>query len=85
MEKMGNQRREIRAVKKKSPEIRAMKKHLDISDLIKQKEEHRRKMAALPFEEKVRIAFSLSARHQDIKKARSTTPAKTSRPTKLVE
>ena len=44
-----------------------MKKYPDISELIKKKEEHRRLMAALPFEKKVEIAFALSARHKFIK------------------
>jgi hypothetical protein len=47
-----------------------VKKYPDISELIKQKEEHRRKMAALPFEKKVEIAFALSARHKFIKSGR---------------
>ena len=52
-----------------------MKKYPDISILIKQKAEHRRKMAALPFEEKVKIAFALSDRHKALKsKARNSSP-----------
>lgn len=48
-----------------------MKKYPDIDVLIKRKAQHRRKMAALPFEEKVKIAFSLSERHRRIRKKRS--------------
>ena len=51
-----------------------MKKYPDISVLIKQKAEHRRRMASLPFEEKVKIAFTLSERHKIIRKKRSTSP-----------
>jgi hypothetical protein len=49
-----------------------MKKYPDISVLIKQKAEQRRKMAALPFKEKVKIAFSLSERHKSIRKKRTS-------------
>jgi hypothetical protein len=48
-----------------------MKKYPDIDVLLKQKAMHRRKMAALPFEEKVKIAFSLSGRHKSIRRKRS--------------
>jgi hypothetical protein len=44
-----------------------MKKYPDISPLIKIKEERRRRLASLPFEEKVKMAFSLSKRHAFIK------------------
>lgn len=50
-----------------------MKKYPDISVLIKQKAEHRRRMASLPFKEKVKIAFSLSERHKIIRAKRAST------------
>ena len=49
-----------------------MKKYPDISVLIKQKAEHRRRMASLPFEEKVKIAFSLTERHKIIRAKRDS-------------
>jgi len=48
-----------------------VKKYPNIDVLLKQKAAHRRKMAALPFEEKVKIAFSLRDRHTSIRKKRS--------------
>ena len=54
-----------------------MKKYPDISVLIKQKAEHRRKMAALSFKEKVKIAFSLSERHKSVLKKRTTNGRRT--------
>jgi hypothetical protein len=44
-----------------------VKKYPDITDLIRKKEEQRKAMALLPFEEKVKIAFELKKRHAFIK------------------
>jgi len=57
-----------------------MKKYPDISPIVKKKDEHRRWMAALPFEKKVKIAFSLNKRHQFIKSGRLVNPSEAAKP-----
>ena len=47
-----------------------MKKYPDISELIKQKAQHRRSLAALTFEEKIEMVFKLQARRKFIKSGR---------------
>lgn len=47
-----------------------MKKYPDISAIIKQKEKHRRALAALPFEEKIEMVFKLQKRRKFIKSGR---------------
>jgi hypothetical protein len=47
-----------------------MKKYLDISPIIKNKEKHRRALAALPFEKKIEMIFKLRERRKFIKSGR---------------
>jgi hypothetical protein len=47
-----------------------MKKYPDVSELIKQKEAHRRALAALTFEEKIEMVFKLRERRKFIKSGR---------------
>jgi hypothetical protein len=51
-----------------------MKKYPDITQFIQKKNEHRKRMALLPFEEKVKIAFELSRRHKFIKSGKLVPP-----------
>ena len=44
-----------------------MKKYPDISEIVKNKEKHRRSLAALPFEEKIEMVFKLQERRKFIK------------------
>jgi hypothetical protein len=44
-----------------------MKKYPDVSEIIKKKEKHRRSLAALPFEEKIKMVFKLQERRKFIK------------------
>lgn len=44
-----------------------MKKYPDVSAIIKEKEKHRRLLAALPFEKKIELVFKLRERHKFIK------------------
>ncbi|MBA2339480.1 MAG: hypothetical protein H0V88_03725 [Pyrinomonadaceae bacterium] len=44
-----------------------MKKYPDISEMIKEKEKHRRLLAALPFEKKIELVFKLRERQKFIK------------------
>jgi len=44
-----------------------VKKYPGIKQLIENKRQHRRRLAALPFEEKVAMVFKLSARKKFIK------------------
>ncbi len=46
------------------------KKYPDIAEAIKKKEEHRRALAALPFEKKIEIVFKINARREFIKSGR---------------
>jgi hypothetical protein len=48
-----------------------MKKYPDISEIIKKKEQHRRSLAALPFEEKIAMVFKLQERQKFIKSGRA--------------
>ncbi len=48
-----------------------MKKYPDISEIIKRKEQHRRALAALSFEQKIEIVFKLRARSEFIKTGRA--------------
>ena len=50
-----------------------MKKYPDISKIIKQKEQHRRSLAALPFEKKIEMVFKLRERRKFIKSGRAVT------------
>ena len=52
-----------------------MKKYPDISDIIKQKAQHRRSLAALTFEEKIEMVFKLQARRKFIKSGRVVSKA----------
>jgi len=52
-----------------------MKKYPDISELIKQKEAHRRSLAALPFEQKIEMVFKLQKRRKLIKLGRAVNDA----------
>ena len=52
-----------------------MKKYPDISELIKQKETHRRSLAALPFEQKIEMVFKLQKRRKLIKSGRAVNDA----------
>jgi hypothetical protein len=47
-----------------------MKKYPDVSEVVKQKEQHRRSLAALPFEEKIEMVFNLQERRKFIKSGR---------------
>ena len=47
-----------------------MKKYPDISEIVKNKEKHRRSLAALPFEEKIEMVFKLQERRKFIKSGR---------------
>jgi hypothetical protein len=47
-----------------------VKKYPDISEIIKHKAEHRRALAALPFEKKIEIVFKLQERRKFIKSGR---------------
>lgn len=47
------------------------KKYPDITEIIKKKEEHRRALAALPFEEKIEMVFKLRERRKIIKSGRA--------------
>ena len=47
-----------------------MKKYPDISAIIKQKQQQRRSLAALPFEKKVEMVFKLRERRKFIKSGR---------------
>lgn len=49
-----------------------MKKYPDVTEIIKKKEEHRRALAALPFEEKIEMVFKLRERRKFIKSGRTT-------------
>jgi hypothetical protein len=48
-----------------------MKKYPDLSEIIKQKEQHRRSLAALPFEKKIEMVFKLRERRKFIKSGRA--------------
>ncbi|MGB9180789.1 MAG: hypothetical protein WCB68_16270 [Pyrinomonadaceae bacterium] len=48
-----------------------MKKYPDTGKVIKKKEEHRRSLAALPFEKKIEIVFKLRERRQFVKSGRA--------------
>ena len=61
-----------------------MKKYPDISEIIKQKEQHRRVLAALPFEQKIEIVFKLRVRSKFIKSGRVISNSKKPK-TKSVE
>ena len=50
-----------------------MKKYPDISEIIKQREQHRRSLAALPFEKKIEMVFKLRERRKFIKSGRAVT------------
>lgn len=50
-----------------------MKKYPDISEMIKKKEQHRRSLAALPFEKKIEMIFRLRERRKFIKSGRVVT------------
>ena len=47
-----------------------MKKYPDITEVVKQKEQHRRSLAALPFEKKIELVFRLQERRRFIKSGR---------------
>ena len=47
-----------------------MKKYPDISEVVKKKAEHRRSLAALPFEEKMEMVFKLQERRRFVKSGR---------------
>lgn len=47
-----------------------MKKYPDITELLKNKQAHRRTLAALPFEKKIELVFKLKARSEFIKSGR---------------
>jgi len=47
-----------------------VKKYPDISEIIRRKEQHRRALAALPFEQKIEIVFKLRERRKFIKSGR---------------
>jgi hypothetical protein len=47
-----------------------VKKYPDIGEIIEKKEEHRRALAALPFEKKVEMVFRLRERREFIKSGR---------------
>jgi hypothetical protein len=47
-----------------------MKKYPNISEIVKEKEKHRRELAALPFEEKIEMVFKLRERLKFIKRGR---------------
>ncbi len=53
-----------------------MKKYPDISEILKQKEQHRRVLAALPFEQKIEIVFKLRERCKFIKSGQVVSNAK---------
>ncbi|PYS92994.1 MAG: hypothetical protein DMF64_06985 [Acidobacteria bacterium] len=56
-----------------------MKKYPDISEIIKQKEQHRRSLAALPFEKKIEMVFKLRERLKFIKSGRAVTTSQKSK------
>ncbi len=53
-----------------------MKKYPDISESIKQKEQHRRALATLSFEQKIEIVFKLRERRKFIKSGRLISDSK---------
>jgi len=57
-----------------------MKKYPDISDIIKQKAQHRRSLAALTFEEKIELVFKLQARRKFIKSGRVVSKSQKPKP-----
>jgi hypothetical protein len=44
-----------------------MKRYPDVTEIMKQKSQHRRSMAALPFERKIEIVLTLQERRRFIK------------------
>lgn len=44
-----------------------MKKYSDISGILKKKEEHRRTLGALSFEQKIEMVFKIQARREFLK------------------
>ena len=50
--------------------IQAMKKYPDIRAIIKQKEQQRHLLAALPFEKKIEMVFKLRERRKFVKRGR---------------
>ncbi len=44
-----------------------MKKYPDISEILKKKEDHRRTLAALTFEQKIEMVFKIQARREFLK------------------
>ena len=53
-----------------------MKKYPDISEIIKNKEKHRRALAALPFEKKIEMVFRLQERQKFMKSSRAVSTQK---------
>lgn len=47
-----------------------MRKYPDIGEIIRNKQEHRRALAALPFEKKIELVFKMRERRQFIKSGR---------------
>jgi hypothetical protein len=47
-----------------------MKKYPNVREILKEKEKHRRSLAALPFEEKIEMVFKLQERRAFIKSGR---------------
>lgn len=56
-----------------------MKKYPDISRLLRRKDEHRRSLAALPFEKKIEMVFRIGERRASIRRAAQTSSKKPSR------
>ena len=50
-----------------------MKKYPDMSEIMKKKQQHRRSLAALPFEKKIEMVFKLRERRKFIKSGRAVT------------
>jgi len=53
-----------------------VKKYPDISEIIKKKEQHRRSLSALPFEQKIEIVFKLRERRKFMKSGRVISTSK---------
>jgi DNA polymerase III sliding clamp (beta) subunit (PCNA family) len=61
-------------------QVQAVKKYPDISRVIKQKEEHRRLLAALSFEQKIELVFKLNDRRKFIKSGKAVSKPSLDKP-----
>jgi hypothetical protein len=52
-------------------EVQAVTDYPDISEIIARKRRHRRRLAALPFEQKIEMVFKLKGRREFLQSARA--------------